>query len=101
MKPKLISRNRCGLSGLIVALGISLIATSPHVCAQSTVYNTTLGEANPVTTEINTEELKKILADHSGPVLDVRFPQEYAITHIPGSINIYEKEVETITQRFP
>ena len=101
MKTKLISDNRCALSGLIVALGISLIATSPHVCAQSTVYNTTLGETNPVTPEINTEQLKKILADHSGPVLDVRFPQEYAIAHIPGSINIYEKEVETITQRFP
>jgi rhodanese-related sulfurtransferase len=101
MNPKLLSRNRCELSGLIVALGISLIATSPHVCAQSTVYNTTLGEANPVTPEISTEQLKKILADHGGPVLDVRFPQEYAIAHIPGSINIYEKEVETITQRFP
>jgi len=101
MKPKGISRNRCGLSSVIVALGISLIATSPDMCAQSTVFNTTLGEANPVTPEINTEQLKKILADQSGPVLDVRFPQEYAIAHIPGSINIYEKEVETIAQRFP
>src|SRR5438874_2354497 len=91
MNPKLLSRTRCGLSGLVVALGISLIATSPHVCAQSTVYNTTLGEANPVTPEINSEELEKILADHSGSVLDVRFPQEYAIAHIPGSINIYER----------
>jgi rhodanese-related sulfurtransferase len=99
MKTKLISKRRCRLLGVIVALGISL--TSPHVCAESTVYNTTLGETNPVTPEINTEQLKKILADHSGPVLDVRFPEEYAIAHIPGSINIYEKEVETITQRFP
>jgi rhodanese-related sulfurtransferase len=101
MKPKPISRNRSGLSGLIVALGISLLATSPHLCAESTVYSTTLGETNPVTPEINTEQLKKILADQSGPVLDVRFPQEYAIAHIPGSINIYEKELETIIQRFP
>jgi rhodanese-related sulfurtransferase len=101
MKTKLTSMNRCVLSGLMVGLGISLIASSPRLCAQSTVYNTTLGETNPVTPEISTEQLKKILADHSGSVLDVRFPQEYVIAHIPGSINIYEKEVETITQRFP
>jgi rhodanese-related sulfurtransferase len=101
MNLRLISNSPRGLSALIVAIGIPLISTSPQVCAESTVYNTTLGETNPVTPEINTEGLQKILADHSGPVLDVRFPQEYAIAHIPGSINIYEKEVETITQRFP
>jgi rhodanese-related sulfurtransferase len=101
MNRQLISNSRRELSALLVAFGISLISTSSRVCAESTVYNTTLGETNPVTPEINTEQLQKILADHSGPVLDVRFPQEYAIAHIPGSINIYEKEVETITQRFP
>jgi rhodanese-related sulfurtransferase len=101
MKKKLISRQPRGLSDLVGALGILLIATVPCVRAQSTVYNTTLGETNPVTPEISTEQLKKILADHSGPVLDVRFAQEYAIAHIPGSINIHEKEIETITQRFP
>jgi rhodanese-related sulfurtransferase len=101
MNLQLISNSCPALLPLTVALGISLISTSSPVRAESTVYNTTLGEPNPVTPEINTEQLQKILADHSGPVLDVRFPQEYAIAHIPGSINIYEKEVETITQRFP
>jgi rhodanese-related sulfurtransferase len=101
MNLPLILNSRRGLSALIVALGISLISASSQVFAGSTVYNTTLGETDPVTPEINTEQLQKILADHSGLVLDVRFPQEYAIAHIPGSINIYEKEVETITQRFP
>jgi rhodanese-related sulfurtransferase len=84
----------------MVALGISVIATSPRVSAQSTVYDTTLGESNAAMPEISTEQLKRILADRSGPVLDVRFAQEYAIAHIPGSINIHEKEIETITQRF-
>src|ERR1043166_9000851 len=99
MKTKL-SKRLCA-SGLVVALGISVIVTVPCVCAQSTVYNTTLGETNPVTAEISTEQLKKVLADHSGPVLDVRFAQEHAIAHIPRSINIHEKEIETITQQFP
>jgi rhodanese-related sulfurtransferase len=101
MKTKLISKKRCGLLSLIVALGICSIAPLPHVCAESTVYDATLGETNPVTPEISTEQLKQILADRSGPVLDVRFAQEHAIAHIPGSINIYEKEIETITQRLP
>jgi rhodanese-related sulfurtransferase len=100
MKTKLISNNH-RLFGLTIAIAITLIGASPRLWAQSTVYNTTLGEANPVTPEINTEQLKKILADHRTPVLDVRFAQEYAIAHIPESINIHEKEIETITQRFP
>ena len=101
MKTKLISARTYALFNLIVLLGICPIATSPCVWAESTVYNTTLGETNPVTPEINTEQVKKILADSSGPVLDVRFVQEYAIAHIPGSINIYEKEIEIVAQRFP
>jgi len=101
VKTKLISARTYSLFNLIVLLGICPIATSPCVWAESTVYNTTLGETNPVTPEINTEQVKKILADSSGPVLDVRFVQEYAIAHIPGSINIYEKEIETVAQRFP
>jgi len=101
VKTKLISARTYALFNLIVLLGICPIATSPCVWAESTVYNTTLGETNPVTPEINTEQVKKILADSSGPVLDVRFVQEYAIAHIPGSINIYEKEIEMVAQRFP
>lgn len=88
-------------AALVLGFGISFVAASPGVYAQSTVYNTTLGETNPVTPEISSEQLKKILADRSGPVLDVRFAQEYAIAHIPGSINIHEKEIETIAQQFP
>jgi rhodanese-related sulfurtransferase len=34
-------------------------------------------------------------------VLDVRSPEEYAIAHIPGTRNYYEKEVEQITATYP
>jgi rhodanese-related sulfurtransferase len=54
-----------------------------------------------VTPEINTEQLEQILAEGRIPVLDVRSQQEYAIAHIPGSRNFYEKEVELVTQGFP
>jgi rhodanese-related sulfurtransferase len=101
MKTKRIPLRTYTLLNLIVLVGVCQVLALPCVHAQSTVYNTVLGETNPITPEISTEQLVKILADHSGPVLDVRFAQEYAIAHIPGSINIYEKEIQTITQRFP
>ncbi|HEV8619309.1 MAG TPA: rhodanese-like domain-containing protein [Candidatus Udaeobacter sp.] len=101
MKTKRTSLRTYALLNVIALVGVSQVLALPRVHAQSTVYNTVLGETNPITPEINTEQLEKILADRSGPVLDVRFAKEYAIAHIPGSINIYEKEIETITQRFP
>src|SRR2546430_12712101 len=101
MKTKLILTPPYALLNLVVLVGIYPLLTSPRVSAESTVFSTTLGEANAITPEINTEQLEKILAERSGPVLDVRFGQEYAIAHIPGSINIYEKEIEMVAQRFP
>jgi rhodanese-related sulfurtransferase len=89
------------LLNVVGLVGICALVAPPRVSAENNVQSTTLGEANPITPEISTEQLEKILADRSGPVLDVRFAEEYAIAHIPGSINIYEKEIETITQRFP
>ena len=59
------------------------------------------GDSAPVTPEISTHELQRILAEGRIPVLDVRSQQEYAIAHIPGSRNYYEKELELITQGFP
>ena len=100
MKTKSILPGTHSLLNLMMLAGICQLAELPSVYSQSTVYNTTLGEANVITPEITTEQLGKIIADSSAPVLDVRFAQEYAIAHILGSINIPEKEVETIVQRF-
>jgi len=51
--------------------------------------------------EISTEELKQVLAGKTEPVVDVRTPKEYAIAHIPGSIHIYEKDIEKLMQLLP
>jgi rhodanese-related sulfurtransferase len=51
--------------------------------------------------EISTEQLQQILANKSEPVVDVRTPQEYAIAHIPGSIHIYEKDLDKLVQLLP
>jgi rhodanese-related sulfurtransferase len=83
---------RLGLLTLALSLGLEAgYAQAPTPIAQAVI-----GESNPVTPEISTEELQRVLAEHSIPVLDVRSAQEYAIAHIPGSRNLYEKEVEQV-----
>lgn len=51
--------------------------------------------------EVSTEELGEILATGKTPVFDVRPTKEYAVSHIPGSTNIFEKDVERITELCP
>jgi len=89
---------------LSLAFIVMCLAVGPNdAVAQSkpTVHQTTLEEAGQKTPEVTTEEVQRILASKSEPLLDVRSAQEYAIAHIPGSINLYEKEVERITQAYP
>jgi rhodanese-related sulfurtransferase len=54
-----------------------------------------------MTPEITTEELVAILAARSEPVLDVRTAKEYAIGHIPGTINVFERELQRISELYP
>lgn len=88
---------------LFCVLSLSSFTVPSALWGQSslTISDATLGEANPITPEISTAELRKIIAEGKTPVLDVRSAQEYAIAHIPGSVNHYEKEVEQITKAYP
>jgi rhodanese-related sulfurtransferase len=88
------------LAGLV---SLSLIASVPVLVGQSqpAITDAIIGESNPITPEISTAQLQQILKEGKIPVLDVRSAQEYAIAHIPGSINHYEKEVEQITKAYP
>ena len=87
---------------LVAILLISWISTTrAYGQARPTIYQTTLEEPGQLTSEISTEELTKILSTGSEPVIDVRSATEYAIAHIPGSLNLYEKEVERVVQLFP
>jgi rhodanese-related sulfurtransferase len=51
----------------------------------------TLGESGAKTPEISTEELRRALEEKSATVFDVRPSLEFAISHIPGSINVAQK----------
>jgi rhodanese-related sulfurtransferase len=91
--------------GRLLLLGAAAYFFYPHplsaVQTRPTIWQVTLGEPNPITPELSTEQLQQQLEAGSIPVLDVRSAQEYAIAHIPGSINLYEKEVEHVTRAYP
>ena len=88
---------------LACLVAVSLAVSASPVAGQSrpAITDAIIGEPNPITPEISTAQLQQALKDGTTPVLDVRSAQEYAIAHIPGSINHYEKEVEQITKAYP
>ena len=91
------------LGGMSILL-LAALSGAPSAAAADrapAIAQATLGEADAVTPEVSTEELEAVLAAGAVPVLDVRSAREYAIAHIPGSVNIWEKEVEQIVQRYP
>jgi rhodanese-related sulfurtransferase len=55
----------------------------------------------PIGAEVSTDQVKMILQSKSEPVVDVRSPQEYSIAHIPGSINLFETELEAMAKLMP
>jgi rhodanese-related sulfurtransferase len=89
--------------GTIACAVALLTVVAPGLRGQTpaVITRAIIGETDPVTPEISTAELRNILTEGKIPVLDVRSAQEYAIAHIPGSVNHYEKEVEQITKAYP
>jgi len=74
---------------LWTTLGFSILLPLQAQCpATPNIFQATLMEQNQPGTEISTGQLKQILASGSMSVFDVRFPLEYAISHIPGIVNI-------------
>src|SRR5215831_4555677 len=79
------------LLGIALTAGVgSWLVLPDPVSGQTpkTINRATLEERNQKTSEVSTEELRSILADRSAIVFDARPPREYAISHIPGAVNV-------------
>ena len=74
------------MNKLYLAFGAALLATA-GASAQS-VFDATVPEAEPQTQDISTSELRRILRDGSATLFDARPPREFAISHIPGAVNV-------------
>lgn len=53
-----------------------------------TILDASLGEASEKTADVSTNELRRSLSDGTAVVLDARPPMEFAISHIPGALNV-------------
>src|SRR2546430_433434 len=95
--------------GALLVICISILLPLQAQCpATPNIFQTSLLEPPQPGKELSTEQLQQILASGSMPVFDVRFELEYAISHIPGAINIpplnntsVEREVSLISALFP
>ncbi len=68
--------------------------------ARPSVYEAVLEEQGRGTPEISTGEMMAVLSTGSAIVFDARPANEYAIAHIPGSINLDEKALGRFTQTY-
>jgi len=95
--------------GTLIAICIGILLPVQAQCpATPNIFQASLLEPSQPGKELSTERLQQILASGSMPVFDVRFELEYAISHIPGAINIppvnnnsVEREVSQISGLFP
>jgi Rhodanese-related sulfurtransferase len=70
----------------LLTLGTAMRAQSPPRIAEAIV-----GELNPRTPEISTEEFRRILDEGGATVFDARPFNEFAVSHVPGARNVAAK----------
>jgi rhodanese-related sulfurtransferase len=73
------------------ALAAALASQMLSAQAPTTIDHAVLGEPGQPTAEVSTDELRRILAERSATVFDARPHMEYAVSHIPGALNVAPK----------
>lgn len=78
---------------IIFPLVILLAMVSTAVFAQTVnlLNDGIVSDSSMPTPEVSTNEIRAILAEESAWVFDARPPAEYAISHIPGALNVAQK----------
>jgi rhodanese-related sulfurtransferase len=83
------------LAAVVLVTGVRLTAPAaagqPGSSTATSIMQATLMETNQKTAEVSTEELRTILADQRAFVFDARPPLEFAVSHIPGALNVAQK----------
>lgn len=87
-------RNKIALSSSSCCLAFLMLAVCPPPAAaqpSASIHQATLMEPDQRTREVSTEELRSILTEKSATVFDARPFNEFAISHIPGAVNVSAK----------
>ena len=69
----------------IVAFSV-LVSATPVI--SQTVFDAAVAEPNQKTADVSTNELRQIINAGNAALLDARPPLEYAVSHIPGALNV-------------
>ncbi len=75
-------------TSILLTLLLVLAGGAP---ATANIFQATLMEANQPTAEVSTDELRLILSTGSAVVFDARPFMEFAVSHIPGAVNVAPK----------
>nr|AAK01336.1 unknown [uncultured bacterium Pu11] len=75
----------------LATLALAVCPVPAHAQSPASIHQATLVEPDQKTKEVSTEELRHILAEKGATVFDARPFKEYAISHIPGAVNVSAK----------
>lgn len=75
----------------VIISSVSLLLSLQLFAADPTIYQTTLMETGQATSEVSTAEMQDILKTGSAIVFDARPAEEFAMSHIPGAVNVAPK----------
>src|SRR5487761_2085441 len=84
----------------IFACWSGALASAPASSVKPNVRDAIFEEQGRATPEVSTSELNAILAKGSAIVFDARPENEFAMAHIPGSINLDAKQLGRISQNY-
>ena len=79
------------LAGLTLSHPPRVEAQEQPAKAAVSIFGATLGDENPRTPEISTQELERLLASGGIILLDTRPHLEWALSHIPSALNVAPK----------
>jgi len=85
-----MNRRWTNVLSLVAAPALVLLVAAARMQAPS-VFDAVLAEAEQRTPEVSTAEIRRILAATSAIVLDARPHLEFAVSHIPGALNVAAK----------
>ena len=104
MTAQCLIRSRTQISTALLAAGLACL---PGAMAQTlasntrpSVYAAVVDAQGHTTPEISTAEMQAILSNGGATVFDARPKDEYAIAHIPGSINLDERQLGRFNQTY-
>ncbi len=89
-------RNKTLIVTLLMA--VLTLATACQPMIMPSIQQATLMEQGQKTPEVTTAELRQVLADGKTFVFDARPHLEYAVSHIPGSLNVAPKPGVAMSQ---